>query len=161
MFLLPSIILGVAFALLLGGKPSRILDIEFRYGWTVFAALGLQVVLFSGARDLIPEPLLEPLHLGTYVLLFWFAFANFRNLILLPLFLGMALNAIAILSNGGRMPVNQEAWDEHRPRQAPRTRTSRSAPTGSPSSATSSRSRASCPSRTSSRSATSCSGSGR
>ncbi len=68
-------------------------------------------MLFSGARDLIPEPLLEPLHLGTYVLLFWFAFANFRNLILLPLFLGMALNAIAILSNGGRMPVNQEAWE--------------------------------------------------
>ena len=68
-------------------------------------------MLFSGARDLIPEPLLEPLHLGTYVLLFWFALANFRNLILLPLFLGMALNAIAILSNGGRMPVNQEAWE--------------------------------------------------
>ena len=36
MFLLPSIILGVAFALLLGGKPSRILNFEFRYGWTVF-----------------------------------------------------------------------------------------------------------------------------
>jgi hypothetical protein len=110
-FLLPSILLGIAFALLLGGKPSRILNIDFRYGWTVFLALGLQIVLFSGARDLIPEPLLEPLHLGTYVLLFWFAFANFKNLLLLPLFLGMALNAIAILSNGGRMPVNQEAWE--------------------------------------------------
>lgn len=111
MFLLPSILLGIAFALLLGGKPSRFLNIDIRYGWTVFLALGLQVVLFSGARDLIPEPLLEPLHLGTYVLLFWFAFANFKNLLLLPLFLGMALNAVAILSNGGRMPVNQEAWE--------------------------------------------------
>jgi hypothetical protein len=109
-FLLPSILLGVAFALLLGGKPSRILHIEFRHGWAVFLALGLQFVLFTGARELVPDALLEPLHFGTYILLFWFAFANFRNLLLLPLFLGMALNAIAILSNGGRMPVNQEAW---------------------------------------------------
>jgi hypothetical protein len=109
-FLLPSIVLGIAFALLLGGKPSRILRIEFRYGWAVFLALGLQMVLFTGARDAIPEQLLEPFHLGTYLLLFLFAFANFRHLVLLPLSLGMALNAIAIFSNGGRMPVNQEAW---------------------------------------------------
>jgi hypothetical protein len=110
-FLLPSILLGVAFALLLGGKPSRILHVEFRHGWAVFLALGLQLVLFTGARELFPTALLEPIHFGTYILLFWFAFANFRNLLLLPLFLGMALNAIAILSNGGRMPVNQEAWE--------------------------------------------------
>ena len=110
MFLLPSIILGVAFALLLGGKPSRLLRFEFRYGWAVFLALGTQVVLFSGARDSIPEVLLEPLHLGTYALLFAFAFANFRHLVLLPLLLGMMLNAVAIVANGGRMPVDPDAW---------------------------------------------------
>src|SRR6188474_3026063 len=86
------------------------LRLELRHGWAVFLALGLQVLLFSSARDAIPEPLLEPLHLGTYALLFGFAFANFRHVVLLPLFLGMALNAIAIVSNGGRMPVNPEAW---------------------------------------------------
>ena len=110
MFLLPSILLGIAFALLLGGKPSRVLRLEVRHGWAVFVSLGLQVVLFSGLRESIPETLLEPLHLLTYILLFWFALANFRTLVLLPLFLGMALNAIAIVANGGRMPVNPEAW---------------------------------------------------
>ncbi len=110
MFLLPSIALGVAFALLLGGKPSRLLSFEFRHGWAVFLALGLQVVLFSGLREFVPEALIEPLHLGTYVLLFAFAFANFRHLVLLPLFIGMALNAIAIVSNDGKMPVNPDAW---------------------------------------------------
>ena len=110
MFLLPSIVLGIAFALLLGGKPSRILRLEFRHGWAVFLALGLQMILFTGARDVIPERMLEPFHFGTYLLLFFFAFMNFRQLVLLPLSLGMALNAIAIFSNGGRMPVNQEAW---------------------------------------------------
>ncbi|HSJ95151.1 MAG TPA: MFS transporter, partial [Gaiellaceae bacterium] len=111
MFLLPSIFLGIAFALLLGGKPSRLLSVEFRHGWTVFAALGLQVVLFSGARDLFPPALHEPLHLSTYALLFTFAFVNVRHLALLPLFLGMALNAIAITANGGSMPVKPDAWE--------------------------------------------------
>ena len=111
MFLLPSIFLGIAFALLLGGKPSRLLSVEFRHGWTVFAALGLQVVLFSGARDLFPHALHEPLHLSTYALLFTFAFVNVRHLALLPLFLGMALNAIAITANGGSMPVKPDAWE--------------------------------------------------
>ncbi len=110
MFLLPSIVLGVAFALLLGGKPSRLLRFEFRHGWAVFVALAAQIVLFSSMREALPQVLLEPLHLATYALLFWFALANFRHIVLLPLFLGMALNAIAIVSNGGQMPVNPEAW---------------------------------------------------
>ena len=109
MFLLPSIFLGIAFALLLGGKPSRLLSVEFRHGWTVFAALGLQVVLFSGARDLFPHALHEPLHLSTYALLFTFAFVNVRHLALLPLFLGMALNAIAITANTATQRRNQRA----------------------------------------------------
>jgi len=111
MFLLPSIFLGIAFALLLGGKPSRLVTVQFKHGWTVFAALGLQVLLFSGARDLFPAILHEPLHLSTYGLLFTFAFVNVRHLALLPLFLGMALNAIAITANGGNMPVNPDAWE--------------------------------------------------
>ena len=111
MFLLPSILLGVAFALILGGKPSRLMTVEFRHGWTVFAALGLQVALFSPAREAIPEPLIEPLHLFTYGLLFAFAGLNVRHLALLPLFVGMALNAIAITANGGHMPVKRDAWE--------------------------------------------------
>jgi hypothetical protein len=109
-FLLPSIGLGIAFALLLGGKPSRLLHFEVRWGWAVFLALGTQFVLFSSARDLVPGALIVWLHLVTYALLFAFAFANARHIVLLPLFVGMALNAIAIVSNGGRMPVDPDAW---------------------------------------------------
>jgi hypothetical protein len=105
-FLLPSIVLGVMFALVLGGRLSRLVEIEFRHGWSVFAALGLQLVLFAGAAS---PGLATPIHLGSYGLLFVFAFANARNLALLPLSLGMAMNSAAIVANGGHMPVDPDA----------------------------------------------------
>lgn len=108
MFLLPSILLGVLFALILGGRLSRLLDIEFRFSWTVFASLGVQALLFFSIAS---EPLQTPLHLASYALLFVFAFANARNLSLLPLSLGMALNSAAIMANGGQMPVSPRAWE--------------------------------------------------
>ncbi|MGH2994680.1 MAG: MFS transporter [Gaiellaceae bacterium] len=112
MFLLPSVALGLVFALLLGGKLSRLLDIRLRHGWTVFLALGLQAALFTPLRDQItvPPELESPLHLASYALLFIFAAVNVHNLALLPLFLGMVLNAVAIAANGGSMPVSRAAW---------------------------------------------------
>jgi len=106
LFLLPSIVLGVMFALVLGGRLSRLLDIEFRHSWSVFAALGLQLLLFF---HLASAGLETPIHLGSYGLLFVFAFANAKNLALLPLSLGMAMNSAAIVANGGHMPVSEVA----------------------------------------------------
>lgn len=110
MFLLPSILVGVVLAVLLGGRPSRLVSLRLRHGWAVFAALALQALLFSAAGDPVPDRLREPLHLATYGLLFLFAAANVRAIALLPLSLGMALNGIAIAVNGGRMPVSESAW---------------------------------------------------
>lgn len=109
MFLLPSLVLGVVFALILGGRPSRLLELDLRHGWTVFAALALQIALFSPPGEYVAPELHEPLHLGSYGLLFAFAVANGRNLALLPIFLGMLCNAAAIVANGGRMPVSPAA----------------------------------------------------
>ena len=106
MFLLPSIVLGVLFALIMGGRLSRLLEIDFRHSWSVFAALALQLLLFL---RLVEQPLETPVHLGSYALLFLFAFANGRNLALLPLSIGMALNSAAIVANGGHMPVSPVA----------------------------------------------------
>jgi Family of unknown function (DUF5317)/Major Facilitator Superfamily len=108
MFLLPSIALGVCFALVLGGRLSRLLDVELRHAWLVFSALGLQLLLFF---EVAVGSFETPVHLGSYALLFGFAFANARNLALLPLSLGMALNSIAIVANDGHMPVAPQAWD--------------------------------------------------
>ena len=109
MFLLPSIGVGFLFALLLGGKPSRVLDVELRAPWAVALALGTQIVLFSGISPVPPGDATEMLHVATYGLLLLFAVANRRQLALLPVMLGMGLNAIAITANHGLMPVTRAA----------------------------------------------------
>lgn len=109
MFLLPSIIVGLAAALALGGKPSRLLEIRFRLPWTVPLALGVQIVLFSRLGELVPAPLVRPLHLATYALLIAFAAANLRIRALVPALVGLALNALAIAANGGSMPLSASA----------------------------------------------------
>jgi predicted MFS family arabinose efflux permease len=108
-FLLPAIFLGLAFALVVGGRPSRLADVRFRLSGLVLLALGLQVVLFSRLGAGIPEQTGELLHLGSYGLLLAFAFANLRLRLLLPVLLGMALNAAAIAANGGHMPISGAA----------------------------------------------------
>jgi hypothetical protein len=110
MFLLPAIVVGVAFALALGGRPSRLLDVELRHSWAVVAAFALQLVLFPPIALGLPTPVVEALHVTSYALLVLFGIANVRNLALLPLFVGMSLNALAIAANGGRMPASEDAW---------------------------------------------------
>ena len=105
MFLLPTICLGVVFALLLGGRPARLLEVELRHAWTVGVALAVQLVLFSPLDALVPGELHDPLHVASYAFLSLFVAANVRHVALVPLFGGVALNAAAIVANGGRMPV--------------------------------------------------------
>ncbi len=108
MFLLASVFFGILFSLILGGRLSRILEIELKQSWAVFASVGLQSFLFF---HIAPDALVTPIHLASYGLLFVFAFANVKNLAILPLSLGMALNCLAIVANGGKMPVSPSAWE--------------------------------------------------
>jgi Na+/melibiose symporter-like transporter len=109
MFLLPSLILGVVLALLLGGRPSRLLQLELRRTWAVPGSLAIQLALGSPLGMEIPPEFTSLCHVASYGLLFFFAAANAKTLALLPLFAGMALNGVAILANGGKMPVSLDA----------------------------------------------------
>jgi hypothetical protein len=108
-FLLPSIAVGFLFALLLGGKPSRLIEVELRAPWAVATAIAVQGVLFASIAPKPPAHVEEALHIGTYALLVLFAFANRRMLALMPLTAGMLLNAIAVTVNHGSMPVTRAA----------------------------------------------------
>jgi Na+/melibiose symporter-like transporter len=108
-FLLPSIIVGAALALFLGGRLSRLSEIELRHTWLVWAALGVQVLILSPLDTIFHAGWKDTVHLGSYGLLVVFAFLNVRTLALLPIFAGMAMNAIVIASNGGHMPVAADA----------------------------------------------------
>lgn len=110
MFLLPSILLGILFALLVGGRPGRVLELELRHAWCVPTALGIQLALFSFfGGSFVPAELGTAVHISSYGFLAFFATANAGTKVLLPLFAGMAANALAIAANGGKMPVSPEA----------------------------------------------------
>lgn len=109
MFLLPSLLLGLVFAVLLGGRPSRLAHVSFRLAWTVPVALAIQIVIFSRLGDGLDSRTVERLHIASYVILLGFAAANLRVRALIPVLLGLAANATAILANHGLMPVSPGA----------------------------------------------------
>jgi MFS family permease len=109
MFLLPSLAIGLALAVVLGGKPARLAEVRFSLPWTVLLALVMQVVLFSDLGASIPDAARGPVHIATYALLLTFALANVRLLPLIPVLLGVALNSLAIAANGGLMPASTSA----------------------------------------------------
>ena len=112
MFLLPFLVFGLVLTVVLGGRLSRLARVPFRLGWTVFLALSLQVVLFTDVGSGLGGELRNGVHIGTYALLAVFAVANLRLLALAPVLLGMALNAAAIIANGGKMPISDVAARE-------------------------------------------------
>jgi hypothetical protein len=109
MVLLVGVGLGLLLAVGLGGRPSRLLQLSFRDGWAVALALGVQVVLFSRLGAALDDGTARPLHLVTYALLAFFLWRNRSTRALIPLGIGMLLNAAAITANGGRMPLSRAA----------------------------------------------------
>jgi hypothetical protein len=75
-FLLPAIFLGLVFALVVGGKLSRLAQVRLRLTGLVLLAFATQVFLFTGLGSSIPEGAVDPLHVGTYGLLVLFALAR-------------------------------------------------------------------------------------
>lgn len=109
MFLLPSLGLGLLFAILLGGRLERLLEVRLRRPGLVVAALLLQVALFSRVTADLAPWLRGTLHILSYVLLIAFVVANARVRPLLLLSSGLVLNAAVIAANSGRMPVARGA----------------------------------------------------
>jgi hypothetical protein len=110
--LLP-IALAIPFALLGGGRLGRISSLKLRGLWLFFVAFGIQVVAFPFA--FLPwttgEDAAKALWLVSYGCLLVAAALNRRILGAQVVALGMALNLVAILSNGGRMPATPEAME--------------------------------------------------
>lgn len=108
MFLFPSVLIGLALALALGGDLRRLLDYPLRLEWTAPLALAIQVITFSGRLGLTAAETAS-LHLLSYGLLVAFVLANARTVTLLPVVAGLVLNTLAIAVNGGVMPVSPRA----------------------------------------------------
>ncbi len=107
--LLPALVLlAVATVPLLGGRLSALADVSLRRGELALAALALQVLVVVVVPDRL-DGVHVPLHLASYVLAGAAAWANRAVPGVALLALGGALNAAAIVANGGVMPASPEA----------------------------------------------------
>lgn len=81
---------------------------EIRFGWLALLALTAQLVVIyviSGEAAIVGR-FVFPL---SYVLLFAFVALNWRYLGLLIIGLGLSLNFLAVVANGGLMPVSPDS----------------------------------------------------
>jgi Family of unknown function (DUF5317) len=110
--LLP-IALALPLAILCGGRLGRISSLKLRGLWLFFLAFGIQVVAFPFA--FLPwttgDEAAKVLWLVSYGCLLAAAVLNRLILGAQVVAVGMALNLVAILANGGRMPATPEAME--------------------------------------------------
>jgi len=103
MTLLSALIIGLALGAALGGHPRQLGQLTLRWNVLIFWSLALQLFLFTGASiDPPAVTVLYPLSGGLAIA--WLA----RNLVIpgiACMMVGGLSNFLAIVANGGRMPV--------------------------------------------------------
>jgi len=105
-----SLLLGLAVAWTLGASPVRLADVKFRGSALVFAALAIQLGIYTTFTSHIPASWDRPLHVASYLMLVAFFVLNIRVPAFWLVGFGLLSNVTAIFANGGHMPVSAEAW---------------------------------------------------
>ena len=105
------VIAAVGLGLLLGGRLAALAELRLRAWWLFLAALGIQLVAFPfGFMPWHVDPAVaSALWLVSYGLLVAGAVLNRRIRGVLFVAVGMGANVVAIVANGGTMPVLPEA----------------------------------------------------
>lgn len=106
--MLVAVVLAVLTVPLAGGRLVAMADVRLRMVPVLFTALFVQIAITAVFPDW-NDALLRVLHLGSYVLLGVFLWANRRITGIPVVALGGALNVIAIAANGGVMPAGPAA----------------------------------------------------
>ena len=109
MFLLYSVVIGLVVGLLLGGRPSALGSIQFRFGWLIGLGFAVQILLFSTPLTDRVGDLGPPLYVLSTGLVFAGLLANVRISGLPIVAIGAACNLAAIVANGGYMPASPAA----------------------------------------------------
>ncbi|MBI4744621.1 MAG: DUF5317 domain-containing protein [Actinobacteria bacterium] len=104
--LLDALILSIIIGWIRGGKLERLDSFDFRYWWVAILAFVFQLALpLVGKSQLLGRNYSFYLLMASYVLLFFVIGANWKNIYVKIMGLGIGLNFIVILLNGG-MPVS-------------------------------------------------------
>lgn len=109
MFILYAVLAGILIGVLTGGSASRLGDLHFRWAPLIAVGMALQVLLFSSPLGDALGPLAPAVYIASNVAVLA---AVWRNLAIPGLglvLLGGASNLVAIIVNGGYMPVSPDA----------------------------------------------------
>jgi MFS family permease len=105
--LIGGIVLGFALGLLLRGRPGKLLDAELRWPAALFGAVllrfGTELAIRNGFEP--AEALRLPLYAGAFALLLAALWHNRALPGMLVVLVGATANGLAIVANGGWMPV--------------------------------------------------------
>jgi hypothetical protein len=108
-FILYAVLAGLAIGTLRGGNPARLGDLRFVWAPLVAVGLGIQVLLFSTPLGDSLGAVAPAVYVASNVAVL---VAVWRNMAIpgMPLVLiGGAANLVAIVANGGYMPVSPTA----------------------------------------------------
>ncbi len=111
MVFIPVVAGAIVAGLLLGGRLGAIAGIRVHAAWLLFAALALQIAAFpSGLLPWSPgDSLATALWGASYGCLLPACFVNRRLPGVALVAAGMSSNLVAVVANGGHMPVLREA----------------------------------------------------
>jgi hypothetical protein len=106
-------VLSLALGLVLGGRLGALADLQIRGANLAFAAILLQVIAFPS--DVLPwtmpSSIARVLWLVSYALLVWMLHLNIRLRGTPLVAAGLFCNVLAIVANGGLMPVRPSALE--------------------------------------------------
>ena len=111
MFILAVLVVSIFIALIRGGKISRFADLNLRWRGVILIGFLMQVLIFSNFWQSRPDTkvLTQYLYIASNVLLLLALAYNYRIPGMRLLTLGLVLNSIAIITNGGYMPASPDA----------------------------------------------------
>jgi hypothetical protein len=110
MLYLAAIALGIAAGIMAGGKISNVLDFKIKKAWLIILSLLIQIsaqIAVSKGIDFI-QNYLGILQFAVYALLITAFYYNRQYIGMCIIAAGSILNAIVMIANGGRMPVNAD-----------------------------------------------------
>jgi hypothetical protein len=104
---------GLLIGVLLGGRLTALAGVRIRSWWLVYLAIALQIAAFpSGVFPWsTPDGLASALWVGSYAALGVVIVRNLRLPGLAVVGVGTLCNLVAIVANGGHMPVTRGALD--------------------------------------------------
>jgi hypothetical protein len=104
-----ALLLGVAIGFARGGSLVRLTELRLRYVWVIAIVFLAQAILFSASgQDVIGDKVAWVLIAGNLALLGVVA-ANWRLAGIKLFGLGLAMNSLVMILNGGYMPVSTPA----------------------------------------------------